>query len=70
MSTLILPTKSDTERALQRLNEAERQFQAALAEHEDVVEKGGREVSAAAQKLASASRAYRLALLDPRLPPV
>jgi len=57
-------------RALHRLREAEQHFHAALAAHASVAKNGGETVQVAALILAQASRAYRLALLDPNLPPI
>ncbi len=70
MSTFLLPAKSDAERATQKLKEAEASFLAALERHEEERRAGRGDLQRAASRLTEASRAYRLALLDPRLPPV
>lgn len=66
---LILPDKSDAERAIKRLKEAEEEFRVALEQHEAEVRRGGQDLQSAAD-FSAASVSYRLALLDPRLPPV
>lgn len=70
MSSPILPTKSDAERAIQRLKASEQQFNEALNFHETETKGGSERASEAAYKLSRASRVYRLALLDPHLPPI
>jgi hypothetical protein len=70
MSILLLPGKSDAERAIKKLKEAEEAFLVALERHEAERRSGGEELQKAATRLTVASRSYRLALLDPRLPPV
>jgi hypothetical protein len=65
-----LPTETDTERAQAQLSAAEKDFVAALEHHERECRNGGEILQKAAARLAVASRAYRLALLDPRLPPI
>lgn len=64
MSRNYFPTPEDTARALERLRLAQDEFERSLAEQE----KGA--FPAGSRSLASASRAYRMALLDPHLPPV
>jgi hypothetical protein len=70
MSSFILPTKSEKDHALQRLQEIEKQFQDAVAFHDRESQFGGVRLAAASTKLAQASRSYRSALLDPMLPPI
>ena len=70
MSIPILPTKSDAELAIQRLKASEQQFNEALTFHEREARGGGERAFEVAHKLSRASRVYRLALLDPHLPPI
>lgn len=64
MSRNHFPTAEDTAWALERLRLAQDEFERSLAEQA----KGA--FPAGSHSLASASRAYRMALLDPHLPPV
>ncbi len=64
MSRNYFPTAEDTDRALERLRLAQDEFERSLAQQA----KGA--FPAGSLSFASASRAYRMALLDPHLPPV
>lgn len=70
MSNILLPARSDADRATRKLKEAEEAFRVALERHEAERAAGGERLQIAASRLAAASRGYRLALLDPRLPPL
>jgi hypothetical protein len=64
------PSKSENEHALRRLQEIEKQFQDAVAFHDQESRVGGVRLVAASRNLAQASKSYRHALLDPCLPPI